>query len=107
LLIIYPKSPISFVFFFIHATKPLALINGENSEYRQYAKFVCTWHEFLIGENSNDIDSLREVLQTEKLPVSLMSDILKDAETIARFPTQLEGIDTVIEMLRQAIEKAQ
>jgi superkiller protein 3 len=85
----------------------LALINGENSEYRQYAKFVCTWHEFLIGENSNDIDSLREVLQTEKLPVSLMSDILKDAETIARFPTQLEGIDTVIEMLRQAIEKAQ
>jgi len=85
----------------------LALLVGESREYRQYAKFVCAWHEFLIGEAYDRIGNLREVLQTEKLPVSLMSDILKDAETIARLSTKLEGIDTVIEMLRQAIEKAQ
>jgi tetratricopeptide (TPR) repeat protein len=84
-----------------------ALLNDENSEYRQYAKFVGAWHKFLIGQTYDDINSLREVLQTEKLPVSLISDVLKDAETIAQLSTKLEGIDTVIEMLRQAIEKAQ
>jgi tetratricopeptide (TPR) repeat protein len=84
-----------------------ALLNDENSEYRQYAKFVGAWHKFLIGQTYDDINSLREVLQTEKLPVSLISDVLKDVETIAQLSTKLEGIDTVIEMLHQAIKKAQ
>ncbi len=64
-------------------------------------------HEVEIGEIERGTNSLREVLETEKPPFGILTEVLKDAELIAQFPTKLEGIDTVIEMLRQAIEKAQ
>jgi hypothetical protein len=38
LLIIYPKSPISFVFFFIHATKPLGF--NENLKVKKWARII-------------------------------------------------------------------
>jgi len=50
---------------------------------------------------------LREILETEKPTVELLSVVLKDAGIMAQFPTKLEGIDTVIEMLQQAIQNAQ
>ena len=64
-------------------------------------------HEVGIGEIERGTNSLREILETEKPPLGILTAVLKDAELIARFPTKLEGIDTVVEMLRQAIEKAQ
>ena len=73
----------------------------------QYDRLFRSLHEVGIGEIERGTNCLREILETEKPPLGILSDVLKDAELIARFPTKLEGIDTVIEMLRQAIEKAQ
>ncbi len=64
-------------------------------------------HEVGIGEIERGTNCLREILETEKPPLGILSEVLEDAELIARFPNKLDGIDTVIEMLRQAIEKAQ
>ena len=73
----------------------------------QYDRLFRALHEVGIGEIDRGTNSLREILETEKPPVGYLSDVLKDAELMAQFPTKLEGIDTVIEMLRQAIAKAQ
>jgi Flp pilus assembly protein TadD len=81
----------------------LELLTGNS----QYDHLYRALHEVGIGEIERGTNSLREILETEKPPLGILSNILKDAELIARFPTKLEGIDTVIEMLRQAIEKAQ
>ncbi len=81
----------------------LELLTG-NSQYDRLRRAL---YEVGIREIERGINSLREILETEKPPLGILSDVLKDAELIARFPTKLEGIDTVIEMLRQAIEKAQ
>jgi len=73
----------------------------------QYDRLYRALYEVGIGEIECGTNSLREILETEKPPLGILTQVLKDAELIARFPTKLEGIDTVIEMLRQAIEKAQ
>jgi tetratricopeptide (TPR) repeat protein len=70
-------------------------------------RLLRTLIEVGIGKIDRGTNSLREILETEKPPLGILSDVLKDAELMARFPTKLEGIDTVVEMLRQAIEKAQ
>ncbi|WP_434684120.1 tetratricopeptide repeat protein [Pseudanabaena minima] len=72
-----------------------------------YERLFRTLHETAIGELELGINRLKEILETENPPESMLSNALKYAELIARFPTKLEGIDTVIEMLRQAIAKAQ
>jgi tetratricopeptide (TPR) repeat protein len=81
----------------------LELLTGNS----QHERIFRTLHEVGIGEIERGTNCLREILETEKPPLGILSDVLKDAELIARFPTKLEGIDTVVEMLRQAIEKAQ
>jgi tetratricopeptide (TPR) repeat protein len=81
----------------------LELLTGNS----QYDRLFRALHEVGIGEIERGTNSLREILETEKPPLGYLSSVLKDAELIAQFPTKLEGIDTVIEMLRQAIEKAQ
>ena len=73
----------------------------------QYNRLFRSLHEVGIGEIERGTNCLREILETEKPPLGYLTEVLKDAELITRFPTKLEGIDTVIEMLRQAIEKAQ
>ncbi|PZV12235.1 MAG: hypothetical protein DCF20_17790 [Pseudanabaena sp.] len=73
----------------------------------QYDRLFRSLHEVGIGEIERGTNSLREILATEKTPLGILSDVLKDAELIAQFPTKLEGIDTMIEMLRQAIAKVQ
>jgi tetratricopeptide (TPR) repeat protein len=75
--------------------------------HSQYQRLFRSLHEVGIGEIERGTNSLRDILEIEKPPVGILSDVIKNAELIARFPTKLEGIDTVIEMLRQAIEKAQ
>ena len=81
----------------------LELLTGNS----QHDRLFRALHEVGIGEIDRGTNSLREILETEKPPLGRLSDVLKDAELMAQFPTKLEGIDTVIEMLRQAIEKAQ
>ncbi|MFN8782425.1 MAG: tetratricopeptide repeat protein [Pseudanabaena sp.] len=81
----------------------LELLTGNS----QYERLFRALHEVGIGEIERGTNSLREILETEKPPLGDLSDLLEDAELIARFPTKLEGIDTVVELLRQAIEKAQ
>jgi tetratricopeptide (TPR) repeat protein len=81
----------------------LELLTGNS----QYDRLFRALHQVGIGEIERGTNSLREILETEKPPLGYLSNVLKDAELIARFPTKLEGIDTVVEMLRQAIEKAQ
>jgi len=79
-----------------------------SDEHGQYEKFARAWHEILIGETEQGTIRLREVLETKELPVGILSDTLQDATKImARFPAKLEGIDTVIEMLQQAIQNTQ
>jgi tetratricopeptide (TPR) repeat protein len=70
----------------------------------QYDRLFRALHEVGIGEIERGTNSLREILEIEKPPLGILSDVLKDAELIAQFPTKLEGIDTVIEMLKQAIQ---
>jgi hypothetical protein len=60
-----------------------------------------------MGDVERGIGRLQDILETENPPLGFLSSTFQDAELIARFPTKLEGIDTVVEMLRQAIEKAQ
>ena len=81
----------------------LELLTGNS----QYDRLFRALHEVGIGEIDRGTNSLREILETEKPPLGYLTAVLKDAELISRFPTKLEGIDTVVEMLRQAIEKAQ
>jgi tetratricopeptide (TPR) repeat protein len=81
----------------------LELLTGNSQPDRLFRAL----HEVGIGEIERGTNSLREILETEKPPLGTLLDVLKDAEFIAQFPTKLEGIDTVIEMLHQAIEKAQ
>ncbi|MCA6504061.1 MAG: tetratricopeptide repeat protein [Pseudanabaena sp. M135S2SP2A07QC] len=81
----------------------LEILTGNSQNDRLFRAL----HEIGIGEIERGTNCLREILETEKPPLGILSDVLKDAELIAQFPTKLEGIDTVIEMLRQAIEKAQ
>ncbi len=75
-----------------------------NSPNEKLASVFC---QILIGEVEQGKKSFQEILLAKNIPISDISDSLKYFEVIARFPTKLEGIDTVIEMLRQAIEKAQ
>jgi len=81
----------------------LELLTGNS----QYERLVRAIQKVGIGEIERGISSLQEILETEKPPLGYLTEVLKGAELMARFPTKLEGIDTVIEMLRQAIEKAQ
>jgi tetratricopeptide (TPR) repeat protein/SpoVK/Ycf46/Vps4 family AAA+-type ATPase len=81
----------------------LELLTGNT----QYDRLFRALHEVGIGEIERGIKSLREILETEKPPFGYLTEGLKDAELIAQFPIKLDGIDTVVEMLRQAIEKAQ
>jgi tetratricopeptide (TPR) repeat protein len=81
----------------------LELLTGNS----QYERLFRALHEVGIGEIERGTNCLRRILETEKPPLGILSEVLKDAEFIARFPTKLEGIDTVIEMLHQAIAKAQ
>ncbi|OYQ62924.1 hypothetical protein B9G53_19660, partial [Pseudanabaena sp. SR411] len=81
----------------------LDLLTGNS----QYDRLFRALHEVGIGEIECGTNSLREILETEKPPLGILSEVLKDAEFIAQFPTKLEGIDTVVEMLRQEIAKAQ
>jgi tetratricopeptide (TPR) repeat protein len=68
-------------------------------------KLACIFCQILIGEIEQGAKSFQELLATKNLPISEISDSLKFMEVIARLPKKLEGIDTVIEMLRQAIAK--
>jgi tetratricopeptide (TPR) repeat protein len=81
----------------------LELLTGNS----QYDRFYRGLYKVGIIEIERGTDYLREILEIEKPPLGILTKILKDAELIARFPTKLEGIDTVVEMLRQAIAKAQ
>jgi tetratricopeptide (TPR) repeat protein len=81
----------------------LELLTGNS----QYDRLFRALHEVGVGEIERGTNNLREILETEKPPLGDLSDVLKDAELMARFPTKLEGIDSVVEMLRQAIEKVQ
>ena len=81
----------------------LELLTGNS----QYDRLFRALHEVGIGEIDRGTNSLREILETEKPPLGYLTAVLKDAELMAQFPTKLESIDTVVEMLRQAIEKAQ
>ena len=51
-------------------------------------------YKIRVGDLEQGINSLREILEIEKPPVSILLKVLKDAELIARFPPKLEGIDT-------------
>jgi len=73
----------------------------------QYDRLFRALHEVGVGKIERGTSSLREILEIEKPPLGILSEVLKSAELIARFPTKLEGIDTVVEMLRQAIAKTQ
>jgi tetratricopeptide (TPR) repeat protein len=68
---------------------------------------ACSICQILIGEIEQGIKSFQEILATKNLPISELSLDLRITELIAQFPTKIEGIDTVMEMLRQAIAKAQ
>jgi tetratricopeptide (TPR) repeat protein len=81
----------------------LELLTGNS----QYERLFRALHEVGIGKVERGTNCLREILETEKPPVGILSEVLKDAEIMARFPTKLEGIDTVIKMLQQAIQNAQ
>jgi tetratricopeptide (TPR) repeat protein len=81
----------------------LELMTGNS----QHDRLFRALHEVGIGEIERGINSLREILETKKPPVGILIEVLKDAEIMARFPTKLEGIDTVIEILQQAIQNAQ
>jgi tetratricopeptide (TPR) repeat protein len=70
-------------------------------------KLACIFCQILIGEIEQGKKSFQELVVTKNLPTSEMSDSLKFMEVIARLPKKLDGIDTVVEMLRQAIAKAQ
>lgn len=63
--------------------------------------------EIGMGDVEQGIKRLQDILETENPPLGFLLSTFQDAELIAQFSTKLEGIDTVIEMLRQAIEKAQ
>jgi tetratricopeptide (TPR) repeat protein len=73
----------------------------------QFDHLLRALYEVGIGKIERGTNCLREILETEKPPLGILSKVLKGAELMARFPTKLEGIDTVVEMLRQAIEKTQ
>ncbi|GBO53247.1 hypothetical protein APA_1154 [Pseudanabaena sp. lw0831] len=70
-------------------------------------KLACIFCQILIGEIEQGTKSFQELLATKNLPISEISDSLKFMEVLARLPKKIDGIDTVIEMLRQVIEKAQ
>jgi tetratricopeptide (TPR) repeat protein len=63
--------------------------------------------EIGMGDIEQGIKRLQDILETENPPLGFLLSTFQDAELMARFPTKLEGINTVMEMLRQAIEKAQ
>jgi tetratricopeptide (TPR) repeat protein len=63
--------------------------------------------EIGMGDIEQGIKRLQNILETENPPLGFLLSTFQDAELMAQFPTKPEGIDTVIEMLRQAIEKAQ
>ena len=69
-------------------------------------KLACIFCLILIGEIEQGKKSFQELVATKNLPISEMSDSLKFMEVIARLPKKLDGIDTVVEMLHQAIAKA-
>ena len=46
---------------------------------------------------------MKKVLDEEGLAVEALRNPLEDAEVLARCPAKPEGIDTVIDMLKQAI----
>ncbi|MEE3719188.1 tetratricopeptide repeat protein [Tumidithrix elongata RA019] len=81
----------------------LKLLTGNS----QYDRLFRALHEVGVGEIERGTNSLREILEIEKIPLGYLSEVLEDAELMARFPAKLEGIDPVVEMLRQAIVKVQ
>jgi len=85
----------------------LLMLSLELLDNSQFHRLFRVLHEIGIGEIERSINSLREILETEKPTLELLSVVLKNAEIMAQFPTKLEGIDTVIEMLQQAIQNPQ
>jgi superkiller protein 3 len=79
--------------------KGLALCQASNAWDRAfYALYTVA-----IGETERGITEMKKVLDEEGLAVEALHNPLEDAEVLARCPVKPEGIDTVIDMLKQAI----
>ena len=56
-----------------------------------------------VGESNHGIAEMRKIIGEDRSALGMMREMLGDAEVLARCPVKPEGIDTVIEMLKQAM----
>jgi tetratricopeptide (TPR) repeat protein len=83
----------------IHWQKGLALCQASGA----WDRAIHAIYSVAIGETERGITEMKKVLDEEGLAVEALRNPLEDAEVLARCPVKAEGIDIVIEMLKQAI----
>ncbi len=70
-----------------------------------YEKLDRAFYSVLLGDTERGIDDLCEILETENPSAEVLSDLLEDAEWVAKSPLKISDLDKVVEMLKQAIQK--
>ena len=79
--------------------KGLAICQGSDA----WDRAIHALYTVAIGETERGMTEMQKVLDEEGSAVGALRNALGDAEVLARCPVKPEGIDTVIDMLKQAI----
>jgi len=79
--------------------KGLAICQGSDG----WSRFSRSLYTIAIGDTEKGITEMQKVLDEEGSAVGVLHDILEDAEILAQCSVKPAEIDTVVEMLKQAI----
>jgi tetratricopeptide (TPR) repeat protein len=79
--------------------KGLAICQGSDA----WDRATRALYTIAIGETELGLTEMQKVLDEESSAVGALRNVLEDAEVLARCPVKPEGIDTVVEMLKQGI----
>ena len=79
--------------------KGLILCQGTDTHDRA----IRALYTVAVGETEQGITQMQKIVDEDSSAVGELRGVLGDAEVLARCPVKIEGIDTVVEMLKQAI----
>lgn len=79
--------------------KSLAICQGGSAWDRAFRSLYTV----AVGESKRGIAEMRKIIHEDRSALGVLQEMLGDAEILARCPVKPEGIDTVIDVLKQAI----
>jgi len=79
--------------------KSLAICQGGSAWDRAFRSLYTV----AVGESKGGIAEMRKIIHEDRSALGVLQEMLGDAEILARCPVKPEGIDTVIDVLKQAI----